>query len=156
MYRSVSRLFFLLLLLFATHAHAERTFAVTPSVGIGSSNLEGARKGPFVRVDGSFYPTPQFGIGLFAAGYFGLNGYGAGLTGIWPAHPDVQPYVRVDYMLWNATGLNRNGSGGSAGLAVGAQFPINGIFGFKAEVSGYNHVSGEDIRQFSLGLMFQF
>ncbi len=156
MYRSIGRLSFLLLLLFATHAHAERTIAVAPSLGIASSNHEGAHKGSFVRVDGSYYPTPQFGISLFAAGYFGLNGYGAGLTGRWPVQPHLQPYVRVDYMLWDATGGSRNESGGSAGLAVGAQFPIKGIFGVNAEVSDYNNVNGADLRQFSLGLLFQF
>jgi len=174
MFRSVSRLFFSLLLLSATHAHAEGTFAVTPSVGSATiSNLDGYKNSPFVRVDGSFNPIPQFGINLFAASYSGfdssggndvaikLNGYGAGLTGRWPVHPHVQPYVRIDYMRWNAeaTGLGRTlakDSGGSAGLAVGAQFPIKGMFGVKAEVSGYNNVSGADIRQFLLGLMLQF
>ena len=156
MSRPVSRLFFPLLLLSATSAHAERTFAVAPSVGVASSNVEGSNKGVFGRVDATYYPTPQFGIGLFSTGYYGFTGYGAGLTGIWPVHPHVEPYVRVDYMVWNNVGLNRSGSGVSAGLALGVQFPIKGIFGVKAEVAGYNNVNGEDVTQFSLGLMFQF
>src|SRR5512143_3080142 len=175
MYRSVSRLFLSLsLLLSATHAYAEKTFTVTPSVGSASiKNIDGYKNSPFVRVDGSFNPIPQFGINLFAASYSGfdssggndvaikLNGYGAGVTGRWPVHPHVQPYVRLDYMRWNAeaTGLGRTlakDSGGSAGLAIGAQVPIKGIFGAKAEVSGYNNVSGANIRQFSLGMTVEF
>jgi len=83
------------------------------------------------------------------------------VTGRWPVHPHIQPYVRLDYLLWNveATGLGRTlakDSGGSAGFAVGVQFPIKSIYGIKAEVSGYNNVSGADIRQLSLGATFEF
>jgi hypothetical protein len=163
------------LLLSATHVYAESSFLVSPSVGGASiSNINGYKTSPFLRVDGSFYPIPQFGVSVFAAGYPGfdssgggnavsirINGVGAGVTGKWPVHPHAQPYVRLDYMLWNAeaTGLGRTlakDKGGSAGLAVGMQFPIISIFGIKAEVSGYNNVSGADIRQFSVGATFEF
>ena len=173
--RHICRLLLSLLLLSATHAYAERSYVISPSVGGASiSNIDGYKNSPYLRVDGSFHPLPQFGINLFVAGYSGfkssgsgnevnikLNGYGAGVTGRWPIHPHVQPYVRVDYMRWNAeaTGLGRTlakDKGGSAGLAVGIQFPIKSIIGVKAEVSGYNNVSGADIRQFSLGLTLEF
>lgn len=173
--RFTSRLLLSMLLLSATHAYAERTYVVSPSVGSASiSNINGYKKSSFVRVDGTFYPIPEFGVGLFVADYSGfnsnvggsevgikLNGGGAGVTGRWPVHPHVQPYVRVDYMRWNAeaTGFGRTlakDSGGSAGLAVGVQFPIRRMFGVKAEASGYNNVSGADIRQFSVGLALEF
>lgn len=174
MYHPVCRLLLSLLLLSATHAYAERSFVVSPSVGDASiSNISGYNKSSFLRVDGSFYPLPQFGVNLFAVSYPGfkssggtnvaikLNGVGAGVTGRWPVHPHVQPYVRLDYMQWNAesTALGRTlakDKGGSAGLAVGVQFPIRSIFGIKAEASGYNKVSGANIRQFSLGATFEF
>lgn len=173
--RPIRRLLLSLLLLSATHVYAESSFVVSPSVGSASiSNIDGYNKSPYLRVDGSFHPLPQFGVNVFVAGHPGFKssgsgndvtikiiGYGAGVIGRWPVHPHVQPYVRVDYMLWNAeaTGLGRTltkDKGGSAGFAVGMQFPIRRIFGIKAEVSGYNNVSGADIRQFSLGLMFEF
>jgi hypothetical protein len=173
--RFIRRLLLSLLLLSATHVYAESSFVVSPLVGSASiSNITSYNNSPYLRVDGSFHPIPQFGINLFVAGYSGfrssgggndvtikLNGAGAGVTGRWPVHPHVQPYVRLDYMLWNAesTGLGRTlakDKGGSAGLAVGAQFPIKSIYGVKAEVSGYNNVSGADIRQFSLGLALEF
>jgi hypothetical protein len=116
---------------------------------------------------------PEVGVGVFVTSYPGfkssagnevtikVKGYGVGVTGRWPVHPYAQPYVRLDYMRWDAEaeGLGRTlakDSGGSAGLALGAQFPIAGFFGLKAEVSGYNNVSGADIRQFSVGAMFEF
>ncbi len=171
----VCRLLLSLLLLSATHAYAERSFVVSPSVGDASiSYINGYNNSPYLRVDGSFHPIPQFGVNLFAASYSGFNssgsgnavaiklsGVGAGVTGRWPVHPHVQPYVRLDYMLWNAesTALGRTlakDKGGSAGLAVGVQFPIRSIFGIKAEASSYNKVSGANIRQFSLGATFEF
>lgn len=173
--RVIHTLFLSLLLLSTAHVRAESTFIISPSVGGASiSNIGGYDKSPFVRIDGSFHPLPQFGINVFVAHYPGfdasgggndvsikINGYGAGVTGRWPVHPHAQPYVRVDYMRWDAeaTGLGRTlakDKGGSAGLAVGMQFPIRRIFGIKAELSGYNNVSGADIRQLSLGLTLEF
>lgn len=173
--RPFGKLLLSLLLLSAPHAHADKSFIVSPSVGGASiSNIDGYNNSPYLRIDGSFHPLPEFGVNVFVAGYGGfdtsgggndvtirLNGYGAGMTGRWPVHPHVQPYVRLDYMLWNAeaTGLGRTlakDKGGSAGLAVGMQFPIRSIFGIKTELSGYNNVSGADIRQFSLGLTLEF
>lgn len=173
--RFVHKLFFSLLLLWATHAHAENSFIVSPSVGNASiGNIGGYKNAPYLRVDGSYHPIPEFSVNLFVVGYSGfdssgsgndvtikLNGYGAGVTGRWPVHPHVQPYVRLDYMLWDAeaTGLGRTLSkdkGGSGGLAVGMQFPITHRLGVKAEVSGYNNVSGADIRQYSVGLTITF
>ncbi len=168
-------LFPLLLLLSATHVHAASSFVISPSVGSASiSNISGYKSSTFLRLDGSFHPIPQLGVGVSLVGYprfdsngggnnvsIKVTGYGAGVTGRWPVHPHVQPYVRVDHILWNAevTGLGRTlakDKGGSPGLAVGMQFPIKSIFGIKAEVSGYNNVSGADIRQFSLGATFEF
>ncbi|MBI5891346.1 MAG: hypothetical protein HZB47_11825 [Nitrosomonadales bacterium] len=169
-----SRLLLTLLLLSATHAYAEMSFAVSPSVGDASiSNIGGYQNSNYARIDGSFYPLPELGINVFGASYTGfkssggnevsikLTGYGTGVTGRWPVHPHVQPYVRVDYLLWKATstGLGRTlgtDTGGSAGLAAGVQFPIKRFFGLKAEASAYNNVSGADIRQFSLGAVFEF
>lgn len=175
MERFIRKLFLAMLLLPATHVHAESSFIVSPSVGGASiSNIDGYDKSPFVRIDGSFHPLPQFGINVFVAHYPGfdasgggndvsikLTGYGAGVTGRWPVHPHMQPYVRLDYMRWHAeaTGIGRtlaNDKGGSAGLAMGLQFPIRRIFGIKAELSGYNNVSGADIRQLSIGLTLEF
>lgn len=173
--RFIHTMFLSLLLLSAAQARAESSFIISPSVGGASiSNIDGYDISPFVRIDGSFHPVPQFGLNVFVAHYPGfdssgggndvsikINGYGAGLTGRWPVHPHAQPYVRVDYMRWRAeaTGLGRTlakDQGGSAGLAVGMQFPIKKIFGIKAEASGYNNVSGADIRQFSVGLTLEF
>lgn len=173
--RYIRRLLLSLLLLPATHVHAGSSFVISPSVGGASiSNIDGYKISPFVRVDGSFHPLPQFGINVFVAHYPGfdssgggndvsikINGFGAGVTGRWPVHPHAQPYVRLDYMRWDAeaTGIGRTlakDKGGSAGFAAGMQFPIRRIFGIKAEVSGYNNVSGADIRQFSLGLLLEF
>lgn len=173
--RFVHKLLLSLLLLSATHVHAESSFVVSPSAGGASvANIDGYRQSPFVRVDGSFHPLPQFGINVFVAHYPGfdsggggnnvsikINGYGAGVTGRWPVHPHAQPYVRADYMRWSAeaSGLGRTlakDNGGSAGLAVGMQFPIKRIFGIKVEASGYNNVSGADIRHLSLGLTLEF
>lgn len=169
------RLFFSLLLLSATHVNAESYFEVSPSVGGASIiNIDGYKNASYLRVDGSFYPLAQLGVNVFVANYPGfvssgsgnevtvkIAGYGAGVTGRWPVHPHVQPYVRIDYMAWNAeaTGLGRTlakDKGGSAGLAVGMQFPITGMFGVKIEVSGYNNVSDADIRQLAAGATFEF
>ena len=163
------------LLLTATPAAAERSYAVSPTLGYATiSNIDGYKDASNIRIEGSFYPVPQFAANLFVVSYAGfessgagnpvtlnVNGYGAGVTGRWPVHPHVQPYVRLDYMMWSAeaTGLGRTlgkDQGGSAGFALGMQFPIKKIFGAKAEVSGYNDISGANIRQFSLGATFEF
>jgi hypothetical protein len=173
--RLIHKLLPALLLIASMHAHADSSFLVSPSLGTASiSNLDGYTSSPLIRVDGSFHPIPQFAVGVFVANLTGfestgsgnavsiqVNGYGAGVTGRWPVHPHVQPYARLDYMMWSAesTGLGRTlakDQGGSAGLALGVQFPIKKIFGVKAEFSGYNNVSGANIRQFSVGATFEF
>lgn len=173
--RFVHNLLLTLLLSSATHVYAAGSFVISPSLGGASiSNIDGYYNSPFLRVDGGFYPIPQFGVSVFVSGYSGfdssgggnnvtikVNGYGAGVTGRWPVHPHMQPYVRLDYMQWNAeaNGLGRTlakENGGSTGLAVGVQFPIKKFFGIKAEVSGYRDVSGANIRQYSLGPTFEF
>jgi hypothetical protein len=175
MNRFVHTLLLSLLLFSATHVYAERSFVISPSVGDASiANVEGYKNSSVVRVDGTFHPIPQFGVNVFVASYPGfdssgtgnavsvkISGYGAGVTGRWPVHPHVQPYIRLDYMRWNAeaTGLGRTlakENGTSSGLAVGLRFPIKKFFGIKAEASGYNNVSDADIRQFSVGLTFEF
>jgi hypothetical protein len=90
-----------------------------------------------------------------------LSGFGPGVTGRWPVHPNVQPYVRLDYMFWNAESIALGRTlakedGGSAGLALGVHFPIKRIFGAKVEVSRYNNVSGADIQQVLVGAVFEF
>jgi hypothetical protein len=164
-----------LLLLSATQAYANGTFAVSPSAGVASiSNINGYGNSTYLRVDGGFYPLPEIGVNLFVVNYFGfksnvggsnveikVNGFGPGITGRWPVHPHVQPYARIDYMRWNAEskGFGRTlakDKGGSTGLAVGVQFPIKSYYGVKAEVSGYNNVSGANIRQFAVGATFEF
>ena len=170
--RLIYKLFLsLLLLLSANHVYAENSFVVSPSLGAASiSNIDGYYSSPYLRIDGSYHPIPEFGINVFVGGYSGFDsngngtdvtikvtGYGAGVTGKWPVDPHVQPYVRLEYMFWDAEakGLDRTlakDNGGSAGLAVGMLFPITHRLGVKAEVSGYNNVSGADIRQVSVGL----
>lgn len=173
--RFIHKLLLSLLLLSATHVYAESSFVVSPSVGSASvSNIAGYKNSPFLRVDGTFHPLPQFGVNVFVAGYPGFDsssgahditirvtGGGAGVIGRWPVHSHVQPYVRLDYMLWNvrSIALDRTlakDTGGSAGFAAGVQFPIKKFFGIKAEASSYNNVSDADIRQFSVGLTFEF
>jgi len=175
MNRFIGRLLFSLLLLSVTHAYARGTFVVSPSVGAASiSNISGYKDSNAARVDASYFLLPELGVGLFGINYsdfksggsgnavsIKLSGYGPSMTGRWPVHPNVQPYARLDYMLWKAeaNGLGRilaNDKGGSAGLAVGVHFPIKRIFGVKAEVSRYNNVSGADIQQFSVGAVFEF
>lgn len=169
------RVLLLLLLLPAAPLHAEVTFAVSPSVGMASiNNIDGYNDTNYLRIDGTFFPLPQLGISLFANHYedfestgaghdvaIRLHGNGVGVMGRWPLHPHVQPYLRADYMLWRADAIALGRTvgkedGGSAGLAVGVNFPIKSIFSIKSEVSGYNDVSGADLRQFSLGAMFEF
>lgn len=163
------------LLLLTSQANAESSFFVSPSIGNASiQNIKGYGEATFLRVDGRYHPIPEVGVGIFAALYDGfrsnsegnpvdisLNGYGVGVTGKWPVHPHVQPYVRLDYMIWNAesTGLYRTlgkDKGGSPGIALGIQVPIKKIFGVRAEVSNYNNVSGANIRQFLVGLTLEF
>lgn len=164
-----------LLLLPAAPSHAELSFAVAPSLGIATiSNIDGYNDANLLRVDGSFYPLPQVAVNLFVTKYadFESSGYGndvaielqgggVGVIGRWPLHPHVMPYLRAEYLLWSAkaTGLDRTlaeDDGGSAGLAIGAHFPIKKIYGIKTEFAGYNNVSGANIRQFSVGVMFEF
>jgi hypothetical protein len=175
MERSIVRLLFSLLLLSATQAYARGTFVISPSVGSASiSNISGYKESSVARLDAGYFPLPELGVGLFGIGYsdfksngsgnavaIKLSGYGPSVTGRWPVHPNVQPYVRLDYLFWKAesTGLGRtlaNDKGGSAGLAAGVHFPIKRFLGAKVEVSRYNNVSGADIQQFSIGAVFEF
>lgn len=176
MHRQIRRLLLPLLLLSATHAYAERHFVVSPSVGSSSvSNIKGYKDAAFVRVDGSYFPVPVFGVNVFGAGYedfkssssgqaisIKMSGYGVGVIGKWPLHERVHPYIRADYMRWKAevSALGKNplasDSGGSAGLALGAQFPIWNRIGVKAEFSGYNKISDANLRQFSVGVTVEF
>jgi hypothetical protein len=162
------------LLLLATPARAEISFAVAPSVGGATiSNFSNYRDSAFARVDGTFFLLPEFGFNVFGTGYSGfetrngneitikVSGVGAGVIGRWPVHPHVQPYARLEYFSWRAeaSGLNTTlgtESGGSPGLAIGLHFPIKKFFGLKAEVAGYNKVSDANIRQISIGGMFEF
>lgn len=175
MHRPIFRLVVSLLLLTATQAHADKSFMVSPAVGKASiSNISGYGDANLLRVDGSYYLLPEFGFNVFVAGYqdfkssgsgtavaIKVNGFGPGLIARWPVHPNVQPYARLDYMRWTAeaTGLGRTlgkDTGGSMGLALGAQFPISSRLGIRAEVAGYNNVSGANIRQFLVGLTVGF
>lgn len=175
MVRHICSLLLSLLLFLAASAHAEQSFMVSPSVGNASiNNISGYKNSSFLRIDGSYYPLPEIGIGVFIVKYsdfessgagnkvaIKMDGSGVGLTAKLPIHPHVQPYVRIEYMRWNAeaTGLGRTlgtDKGGSTGLALGMQFPIRKMFGVKAEAAGYNKVSGANIRQFSVGLTLKF
>ncbi|MBU1425003.1 MAG: porin family protein [Gammaproteobacteria bacterium] len=171
----IIRWVFALLLLSATQAYAGGTFVVSGMAG-GASPGDGSgyNNSTLVRLDGGYFLLPEFGFNLSVANYNGfktsgsgteidikITGGALGVVGKWPVHPHVQPYVRLDYMRWNAeaTGLNRTlgkDQGGSAGLAVGVQVPIKKIFGAKAEVSGYNNVSGVNIRQIAIGWVLEF
>jgi hypothetical protein len=173
--RFIRTLVLALLLLPAAQLHAELSFAVAPSVGIATiTNIDGYTDAAFLRVDGSFYPLPQVAVNVFATKYadfensgggsdvaIELQGGGVGVIGRWPVDPHFMPYLRAEYLLWSAkaTGLDRTlaeDDGGSAGLAIGAHFPINRRFGVKTEFGGYNNVSGANIRQISLGLVIEF
>jgi Outer membrane protein beta-barrel domain len=176
MKRRIFRLSFsLLLLLPATQAYADKTFFVSPLLGNASiSNISGYGNAAFLRIDGSFFPVPQFGVGAFVAGYqdfkpnsgsngaaIKVNGYGVGITGRWPVSPHMQPYARLDYMFWNAEakglGLSvAKQNGGSPGIALGVQVPVWRMLGVRAEVSAYNKVSDANLRQFSIGWVFEF
>lgn len=164
-----------LLLLSATQAYARGTFVVSGMAGSASPGTgSGFSNSNLVRLDGGYFLLPEFGFNLSVANYNSFTSLGSGtridikitggalgVVGKWPVHPHVQPYVRLDYMRWNAkaTGLNRTlgtDQGGSAGLAVGVQVPIKKIFGAKAEVSGYNNVSGVNIRQIAIGWVLEF
>lgn len=164
-----------IMLLLASPASAEMGFMVSPSVGsAGISNIDGYENSPFLRVDGGLYPIPQFGVNVFAVSYPGfktsgagtdvtikINGYGVGLSGRWPAHPHMQPYARLEYMQWNAEASAfgqtfAKDNGGSAGLALGMEFPVKRFLGIKTELCGYNDVSGANIRQLLLAATFRF
>lgn len=173
--RFIRTFVFALLLLPATQLHAKLSFAVSPSLGIATiTNIDGYNDAHFLRIDGSFYPLPQVAVNLFATKYadfensgagsdvaIELQGGGVGVIGRWPVHEHFMPYLRAEYLLWSAkaTGLDRTlaeDDGSSAGLAIGAHFPIKNIYGIKTEFAGYNDVSGANLRQFSVGLMFEF
>ncbi|MDO8991108.1 MAG: outer membrane beta-barrel protein [Sideroxyarcus sp.] len=175
MQRFIGRLLLSLVLLSATHAYARGTVFVSPSVGTASiSNIDGYKDAALLRVDAAYFLLPELGVGLFGMQYsdfessgsgnavsIKLSGFGPSVTGRWPVHPNVQPYVRLDYMRWEVEshGLGRllaSDTGGSAGLTAGVHFPIKRIFGAKVEVSRYNNVSGADIQQVSVGAVFEF
>lgn len=172
--RFIASLAFTLLMLAAVPSYAQLGFEVAPSVGAATiTNIDGYNDTTFIRVDGSFYPLPQLAANLFVIGYndfetssgnavaISLRGGGAGVIGKWPVNAHFMPYARAEYFHWNAeaTALNRTvgkDKGNSFGLALGAEFPIKKIFGAKAEVSGYNDVSGANIRQISVGMTLSF
>lgn len=178
--RSLKNLFFLLLLAGCQTATAA-SFMVSNSLGSASiSNIDGYEDATYFRLDGSFFLFPQLGFNIFAVDYndfdynnsdFGvtptnrvslaLKGNGLGVTGRWPMHPHFQPYARAEYFNWDleARSLNRTigkDSGGSMGVAVGAQFPIRRFFGLKAEMLRYEDISGADINHMAIGLTFEF
>jgi hypothetical protein len=173
--RLVFKLLVSLLLSIATQAHADKSFMVSPSIGNAStSNIKGYDNVSMTRVDGSYFPVPELGVNLFVEKYsdfkpsgngpavaINVKGYGTGIIGRWPVHPNVQPYVRLDYMRWTveAVGLGRvlgRDIGHSPGLALGVHFPITEKYGVKAEASGFNKVNSANIRKLMLGLTIAF
>ena len=173
---SLLRSLFISLLVFSgNNVIAETSFMVSPVLGAASvSNINGYRNTTYVRVDGNFYLLPQLGLNLFYADYadfetssgatpvsLSLNGYGIGVTGRWPLHPHIQPFVRIDYFAWDSK-VNSRGktvgadSGSSTGFALGILIPIKSFLGLKGEILRYVDVSDADIDQISFGATFQF
>lgn len=151
------------------------TVALAGSIGKASiNNIDGYQSANNLRIDAIFYPLDWLETNAFYTRYadfkphtgsngvaIQVSGFGAGVTGRWQMHPQMQPFVRIEYLRWDAeaSALNRvlaRDRGGSAGLALGAQFPMSNTYALKAEASGFNDVSGAHIRQFSLGMMFEF
>lgn len=175
MERYFRNLILALLVLPAAPLHAEFSFSISPSLGEASlSNIDGYDDATYLRIDGTFYPLPQLGVGVFSTFYddfesssggndiaIALDGIGVGLMGRWPLTPHVQPYLRGDYLKWNAkaTGLGRTlarDDGVSLGAAVGVHFPLIKGFGLRAEHARYDDVSGADLRQTSLAWILEF
>ncbi|MFO7592849.1 MAG: outer membrane beta-barrel protein [Pseudomonadota bacterium] len=170
---SMSRhLLFILLMATSGASVAEQSFMISPSFGMAS--VDDYDDTTHIRIDGSYFIMPEFGINAFVTNYsdfetsgdYGdaaieLDGYGIGLIGRWQAHPRFHPYLRVDYFYWDAelTALGRNigsESDFSTGIALGAQLPIKGFFGLKLEAQRYYDVSGADIDQLNFGATFEF
>lgn len=177
MERVSKALFFILVLLFGNPVLAEPSFMVSPALGVANiANNDAYESSTFLRVDGSYFFTPQFGLDLFLMGYsdfetkttghdiaLELNGYGLGVIGRWPLHERVWPYLRAEVLSWRAKAMliNENrkvGSddGNSLGLAVGVQFPISRLIGLKTEFVRHNDISGADINHFAFGMTFSF
>jgi len=180
--RFVCKMIAALLLLPAAQACArDWSGMVSPSVGVATvSNISGYKDAAFARVDAAFFPTPEFGVGVFGIGYddfktdsnssagadIKVDGFGISVTGRWPLHPRVAPYARAEYMRWSAeaTALGQKLArqrGGSPGITLGLQFPIVQFpvlrsLGVKVEFSAYNKISDADIRQISSGLILEF
>lgn len=173
---SMSRgLLFILLLAASGTTMAEQSFMISPSFGKASvSNIDDYDDSTHIRIDGSYFIIPEFGINLFAANYsdfetstdngtaaISLETYGIGLIGRWQAHPHIQPYLRADFFHWDAeltafgdtTGSERDYS---SSVALGVLFPIASIFGLKLEGQRYDDISGADINQLSFGVTFEF
>lgn len=176
---------FSLLLLSCGQAFAAPTFILSPSVGEASiSDIDDYSSAAYLRIDATLFIKPQLGLNFFLtdSSDFRLNdadyryydssnlehpvslylkGRGIGVTGKWPLHPHVQPYVRADYFDWKleARALNRTvgrDHGGSIGLAIGVQLPLYSRFGIKAEALRYFDISGTDIDQLALGWTFAY
>lgn len=170
------RLLFVLLLTTGGTAVAEQSFMISPSFGKASVNdIDDYGNATHIRLDGTYYIIPEFGLNLFATNYaafetssgygsdasIDLDGYGIGFVGRWPAHAHIQPYLRAEFFAWDAE-LTAFGhtigkdSDYSAGIALGLQLPIASVFGLKLEGERYYDVSGADIDQLTFGVTFEF
>ena len=169
------RVFWLMSLLCLPGLASAVSFGVSTAMGSASiSNVDGYGSASYFRLDGRIHPIPPLAIHLFITEYedfrhsgeehrvaIGIRGQGVGVSGRWPLHRHVVPYARLDYLRWQAKarGLGRTlarDDGNSLGLTAGAHFPIRRHFGLYAELSGFNDVSGADLRQHSIGVMFSF
>lgn len=180
--RLVNAFLFSLLLLCGSQAATAASFMVSNSAGSASvSNIDGYDRAVYLRLDGAFFMTPQLGVNIFIVDYddfdyneadafytatghstsLVLKGVGFGIIGRLPLNAHFQPYARAEYFDWDleARALDRTvgkDSGGTVGIAVGAQIPVRKFFGFRGEVLRYEDISGADIEQFGLGLTFEF
>lgn len=163
------------LLLLAPPVRGEGGLAVTPSVGAAwISNLRAYETVAVGRLDATWSPVPEIGVGLFGAFYgafragagdaaakVDLRGLGPSLTAAWRIHPELQPYLRAEYLLWSvhASGYGRTlakTTGGSLGLAAGLRYAASPRLGVRLEALAYQRLSGADIRQVALGAALAF
>jgi hypothetical protein len=167
----------LTLFLTLTQAQArDWSIQISPSAGRASiANVDGYQPANYTRLDAAFFPIPEFGAGVFGISYqnfkpaggngtnttINVNGSGISLTGRWIAGAHVRPYIRAEYMSWRARASAlgqtlQDQNGWSPGFTLGVQFPFSRVVGAKVEMTRYNKISDANIRQFSLGLTFEF
>jgi hypothetical protein len=173
--RRLLRLPLVLLALQAGGARAEASFAVAPSAGVAwIANRHGFGHALAGRLEAAWRPFPELALGAFGTVYspfpagsgdssahVDLSGWGPTLTATWPLRPDLQPYLRVEWLIWHisASGYGRSLSsadGSGPGLGAGLRFALGPRAGLCLEASGYRRISGGDVRQIGVGASLAF